>query len=179
MQAAVKDWFKNWSPEINAVKVEVAKNAEQLVKADVQIGQNAKSLADLQFRMGNIETNTKVQGNAVVGLKNDINQVNQDMKAGGNISIGASDKLLMFIFDKWGWVIGGLFTFIGSILGGLWAMLKFQAYHYERLLAAKDLYIKNLSESNATKDEKNDTWFRKYLESVTGHKTNGKEEVKK
>jgi hypothetical protein len=151
-------------PELNLFKADIAKNADSLIKANTEIARNADALMKLTLQVGNIEANAKANASAIAGVNNKINQTNQDLKAGGNITqtSGASDSLIQFIFGKWYLFLGAFMTFFGTLIA-----------QYERLLSAKDKQIQKLMESEETKDAKSDEWFRKYLESVTGHKTNG------
>ena len=156
-------FWDNWKPEFNLLKAETAKNADAVVKAQVDIGANMTHMADLSARIGNIEARVNGQGNAVAALKSDIQQTQTEMHAGGNITTttGASDSLIKFIFGKWYLFLGAFMAFFGTLVA-----------QYERLLAAKDKQIQRLMDSEEAQDVKSDEWFRKYLESVTGHSTN-------
>jgi hypothetical protein len=77
--------FKN---EMSAVRGDLS-----AVKGDVS---GVKSnIGKLETRIGNIEAKATAQGAAVVGLKNDIQQTNSDVRAGGNISQTTNSDAVM------------------------------------------------------------------------------------
>jgi hypothetical protein len=148
-------------PELSLLKVQT----EALAKVDATLfdkaGQNADALIKMNGRIGDIEAKLNIQGAAVAGFKNQVSNLSSGRDTIQNTS-GASDTLIKFIFGKWYLFLGAFMTFFGTLVA-----------QYERLLKAKDAQIKRLMDSEEAKDIKSDDWFRKYLESVTGHKTNG------
>jgi len=145
--------FKN---EMSAVRGDLS-----AVKGDVS---GVKSnIGKLETRIGNIEAKATAQGAAVVGLKNDIQQTNNDIKVGRDATINSGNNdtsLMKLIFSK---TIGIIISIIG-LIGTLVAS-------YERQLRAKDKWIENLIKSNDVKDAKLDAWFQEKLGNVlNGHK---------
>jgi hypothetical protein len=83
---------------------------------------------------------------------------------GGNKTTTNDSELMKFIFDKIGYIIGGILTFLLSFFGGVWALFRFIMSQNERILKAKDLWIENLLKSNASKEEKLDLWQQRLIE---------------
>lgn len=146
-------------PEMNLMKLDIAKQADAVVKAQVDVGQNMKALAALDLKVGNISAQVDAKVEAKMTAYDASHKT--AMTAGGNIQNNDSE-LIKFIFGKWYLFLGAFLAFFGTLVA-----------QYERLLTAKDAQIRRLMDSEEKKDTKSDDWFRKYLESVTGHKTNG------
>ncbi len=83
---------------------------------------------------------------------------------GGNKTTTNDSDLMKFIFEKIGYIIGGIFSFLLSFFAGIWALFRFIMSQNERILKAKDLWIENLLKSNSSKEEKLDLWQQRLIE---------------
>ena len=164
--------------ELNAVKVGIAEQADALAKVNVEVGANAKSLADIKAQVGDIEAKLNAQVSAVAGFNNKVSNL-----ASGRDTIQTTTNdsdLLKFIFDKWEAVIAGLFAFILSLMGGVWMIVKYISGMYDQQLREKDARIERESTSRAAKEEKLDRWQESMITKLTlGYDTEGKREVER
>ena len=164
--------------ELNAVKVGIAEQADALAKVNVEVGANAKSLADIKAQVGDIEAKLNAQVSAVAGFKNDVKNV-----SAGRDVVNDSDmivKIFNKVLDNWYLVAGAFFTFMGGLLGGVWGMLKYQANLFAAQLSEKDKMIERERTSRAAKEEKLDRWQESMITKLTlGYDTEGKREVER
>lgn len=157
--------------EVNAVKVSVADQAQQLVKADVKIADNAKSLVDLTARVGKIEANAQ----AAVG----VNNKQEHTQAGRDISQSQvnSDEVVMQMLTTYKYIIGLLIVQLVGLATGLVVqmiiLVKYIASLFQAQITEKDKMVDRERASRDDKDRKADEWKERYIESISGHKTNG------
>ena len=119
-------------PELNAVKIECAKNAQDFLKADVKIGENMRSLADVKAQVGNIQTQLGVQASAIAGVGNKVS----------SLSAGRDNVQTTTTTND-----TGLMKYIVYILGGICVWLI-------RSNMGKDKQISDLIERNTAKELK-------------------------
>ncbi|MCK9583173.1 MAG: hypothetical protein M0Q46_06155 [Endomicrobiales bacterium] len=138
-------------------------NESNVVKAEM----NGK-IVGLESKIEKLELKLNAQGNVIAGFNNKTqNQVaGRDIKS----TVVNDSELLKFIFDKWAYIIGGLFGFILSILTGVWGIVQFVMAMNERLLNAKDKMIDDLNKRNSAKEEKLNDWQNEMLEKVINKK---------
>lgn len=127
-------------PEFNLFKADIAKNADSLIKANTEIGRNADALMKLNLRVGNIETNANANANAVVGLRNEIKNINTTVgRDSTNTQTSTNDsKLLQYLFEV-------LFGFVSMICFNL------------------ILTVRQLTKQNNQKDEKMFSYIDRYV----------------
>ncbi len=161
--------------ELNAVKVDVAKQADAVLKANIDIGKNMSSLADINLRVGNIETKLNLQGNAIAGFNNKVSNISAGRD--NNQSTVNSDEVVTKMLLTYKYIIGLLIIQLVGLASGLViqmiVLIKYIASLFQAQIIEKDKMVDRERASRDDKDRKADEWKERYIESISGHKTNG------
>ena len=139
-------------------KIQNQQNDLTGIKADIQTIVNVSN--NMNARIEGVEAKVSAQGNAVVGLKNDIKQTNTDIKARDITNTNVNDTDLMKEIFK------GLFALVTAICAGLFTSLK-----------AKEKHIQALIKSNSKKETELDNWQNKTIDRLINGKTKGQQEA--
>lgn len=164
-----------WKPEINAIKVETAKNAEQLVKANVAIGENAKSLADVKAQVGDISAriDSKVDTKIAAydkSVKTDATAGRDVHQNSGNTNDSALMKEMVLAYKA---IICLLVVQMCGLVIQMIVLVKYIAKLFQAQIIEKDKMVDRERQSRDDKDQKADEWKERFIESVSGHKTEG------
>ena len=156
-------------PELNAVKVEMGKNAESIADVKVDVGQNMKALAALDLRVGNIDAKLNAQGAAVAGFKNDVSNLSSGRDTVQTTT--NSDSVVIQMLNTYKYIIGLLIAQLVGLVIQMIVLVKYIASLFQAQIIEKDKMIERERTSRDDKDQKADEWKERYIESVTGHKT--------
>jgi hypothetical protein len=142
-------FLSRFIPEINGIKVETAKNADSLMKANVTIGEQMKSLADVKASVGNIEAKLNVQGSAIAGFKNTVSNLSSGRDTVQTTTQTNSDAVVTTMLNTYKAIIVLLIT-------QMVILVKFTSVMYNKVIERMQKEMTRILESKDKKENKID-----------------------
>ena len=137
--------------ELNAVKLSVADQADALVKANVSIGENAKSLADIKMQVGNIQAQLGLQATAIAGVNNKVTNSTAGRDMTTTTTQNNSDAVVTTMLNTYKAIIILLIT-------QMVLLVKFTASMYQKIIDKMQAEQTRILISKDDKDSKLDAF---------------------
>ncbi len=145
--------------EMSAVKVDVAKNADSIMKVN----------ATMNARIDKVETNVNARISAVDKSQNLAQTAGRDIRT----STKNSDAVVIQMLNTYKYIIGLLIAQLVGLVIQMIILVKYIASLFQAQIIEKEKMIDRERASRDDKDRKADEWKERFIELVSGFKVNG------